>query len=250
MGVASISHFFLQTVWAQVWPDRSKLLETLTLFLIFYLETKVPIRLPVRRLVWTFVVRMYQRRISRDKVHTISKNSKLNVKVYTRYTPGVFVFPFVRSSFLMFIILLINCSLSLSLSLSLLADADPELLSLSLCPSLSVSLSHSLSRSPSICGVVIADQGSRARYWAFKSFVRILISPVPFEPLIAGRSPLSKIMHHFSVATTPPMGKIRANVQLIFQCLVICSTSSQVDILVSDDSPALSPTMFNMILLG
>ena len=62
---------------------------------------------------------MYQRRISRDKVHTIFKNSKLNVMVYTRYTPGVyaegcivFVFPFL--------------SLSLSLSLSLLADADPE----------------------------------------------------------------------------------------------------------------------------
>ena len=52
----------------------------------FFLETKVSIRLPVRRLVWAFVVRMYQRRISRDKVHTIIKNSKLNVKVYTRYT--------------------------------------------------------------------------------------------------------------------------------------------------------------------
>ena len=50
----------------------------------FYLETKVSIRLLVRRLVWAFVVRMYQRWISRDKVHPISKNSKLNVKVYTR----------------------------------------------------------------------------------------------------------------------------------------------------------------------
>ena len=96
---ASISHFFLQTVWAQVWPGRSKLLETLTLFLIFYLETKVPIRLPVHRLVWAFVVRMYQRRISRDKVHTISKNSKLNVRLHSIY-PRRFrlsVCPFVLS---------------------------------------------------------------------------------------------------------------------------------------------------------
>ena len=99
-----------------------------------FLETNAPIRLPVRRLVWAFVVRMYQKRISRDNVHTIFKNSKLNVKVYTRYAPGVyakgcivFVFPFVCLSFPMFVrwlvrslvIPLINCSLSLSLSLSL-----------------------------------------------------------------------------------------------------------------------------------
>ena len=118
----------------------------------FFLETKVSIRLPVRRLVWAFVVRMYQTRISRDKVHTISKNSKLNVKVYTRYTPGVFVFPFVRSSFPMFIILLINCSFSLSLSLSLslylsLSRRGSRVaLSLSLSAPLSLSLSLSLAR--------------------------------------------------------------------------------------------------------
>ena len=116
-----------------------------------FLETNAPIRLPVRRLVWAFVVRMYQKRISRDNVHPIFKNSKLNVKVYTPYAPGVyakgcivFVFPFVCLSFPMFVrwlvrslvIPLINCSLSLSPSLSSLSlslslslsqqDTDPE----------------------------------------------------------------------------------------------------------------------------
>ena len=45
-------------------------------FHIHFLETKAPIRLSVHRLVWAFVVRMYQRRISRDRVLTIFKNSK------------------------------------------------------------------------------------------------------------------------------------------------------------------------------
>ena len=40
------------------------------------------------------------------------------------------------------------------------------------------------------------------------------------------------------------MSKSGANVLLIFQCTVICPTPSQVDILVSDDSPAFSPTMY------
>ena len=110
-----LCHFCLQTVRAQVWPNRSKLFETLTVFLIFFshihfLETKAPIRPAVHRLVWAFVVPMYQRRISRDKVHMIFKNSKLNVKIYTRNTLDVhaegcivFVFPFVRSSFPIFV---------------------------------------------------------------------------------------------------------------------------------------------------
>ena len=34
------------------------------------------------------------------------------------------------------------------------------------------------------------------------------------------------------------------NVLLIFQCPVMCTTPSQLDILVSNDSPASSPTMF------
>ena len=43
-----LCHFCLQTVRAQVWPESSKLFETLTVFLIFFiyifLETKVPKR--------------------------------------------------------------------------------------------------------------------------------------------------------------------------------------------------------------
>ena len=54
-------------------------------------------------------------------------------------------------------------------------------------------------------------------------------------------------MHHLSVATTLPMSKSGANVLLIFQSPVIWATPSQVDILVSDDSPAFSPTMYNII---
>ena len=43
------------------------------------------------------------------------------------------------------------------------------------------------------------------------------------------------------------MSKSRATVLLIFQCPGICTTPSQVDILVSDDSPAFSPTMYNRV---
>ena len=96
---------------------------------------------------------MHQRQISCDKVHTIFKNSKLNAKDYTRrLSEGciVFIFPFVRSSFPMFIrllvssfvILLINCSLSLSLSPFSLPSPSPSSLSLSL----SLSRFFSLSR--------------------------------------------------------------------------------------------------------
>ena len=78
---------------------------------------------------------MYQRQISRDKVHTIFSNSKLNVNVYTSYTPPppgvyvegciVFVFPIVRSSFPMFVRLLVRLFVIPLINLSLLADADP-----------------------------------------------------------------------------------------------------------------------------
>ena len=51
----------------------------------------------MRKPVWVFVVLMYQRQTSRDKVHTIFKNSKLNVKVYTRYTPPLTIMPRVYS---------------------------------------------------------------------------------------------------------------------------------------------------------
>ena len=43
------------------------------------------------------------------------------------------------------------------------------------------------------------------------------------------------------------MSKSRANALLIFQCPGICLTPSQVDILVSDDSLAFCPTMYNRV---
>ena len=48
-------------------------------------------------------------------------------------------------------------------------------------------------------------------------------------------------------ALHPPVSKSRANVLLIFQCPGICPTPSQVDILVSDDSLAFCPTMYNRV---
>ena len=39
MGALSLSIFCLQTVPAQVWPNRSKLFETLTVFLTFFSYT-------------------------------------------------------------------------------------------------------------------------------------------------------------------------------------------------------------------
>ena len=44
-----------------------------------------------------------------------------------------------------------------------------------------------------------------------------------------------------------PMSKSRANALLIFQCPGICLTPSQVGILVSDDSLAFCPTMYNIV---
>ena len=62
VGVIVSVIFCLQTVRAKVWHDRSKLFETLTVFRLHFLETKVPIRPVVRRLVLAFVmVPMYQR---------------------------------------------------------------------------------------------------------------------------------------------------------------------------------------------
>ena len=52
-------------------------------------------------------------------------------------------------------------------------------------------------------------------------------------------------MHDLSVTTTPPMTQSGANFLLTFQCPVIWPIPPQVDILVSDDSPAFSPTMYN-----
>ena len=65
--------------------------------------------------------------------------------------------------------------------------------------------------------------------------------------IFEGRSgppvPLSGSAH----ALHPPMSKSRANVLLIFQCPGICPPPSQVDILVSDDSLAFCPTMYNRV---
>ena len=49
-------------------------------------------------------------------------------------------------------------------------------------------------------------------------------------------------------ALHPPMSESRANVLLIFQCPGICLTPVQVDILVSDDSLAFCPTMYNGVM--
>ena len=61
-GIVSVI-FCLQTVRAQVWPDRSKLFEIDGISDFFFhkhfLETKAPIRPAVRGLVWAFVVPTY-----------------------------------------------------------------------------------------------------------------------------------------------------------------------------------------------
>ena len=49
-------------------------------------------------------------------------------------------------------------------------------------------------------------------------------------------------------ALHPPVSKSRAKVLLIFQCHGICPIPSQVDILMSDDSLAFCPTMYNRVL--
>ena len=48
-------------------------------------------------------------------------------------------------------------------------------------------------------------------------------------------------------ALHPPLSKSRAKVLLIFECPGICSTPSQVDIFVSDDSLSFCPTMHNIV---
>ena len=172
----------IQTVWNS---DRYYW----SFFHLHFLETKAPIRLPVCRLVWAFVVRMYQRWISRDKVHMIFKYSKLNAKDYTRrLCRRVYSFPltvcplvlsFVRQVACSFVILLINCSLSPSLFPSPLPGPplslpSPSLSSLFL--SLSPSLSHSLylsllSLSPLSSSLSLSPsrRGSR-KFWLWQRF--------------------------------------------------------------------------------
>ena len=90
-GASSLSFFVCRQCWPRSGPTDPNCLKLWRYFWYFFhihfLETKAPIRPAVRRLVWAFVVPMYQRRIFRDKVHTIFKNSKLNVKIYTRINP-------------------------------------------------------------------------------------------------------------------------------------------------------------------
>ena len=75
--------------------DKSKLFETLVVFLIFFhiyfLETKVLIRLSVCRLVFAFVVCMQQSQISRDKVHMIFKNSTGFHEPFSLFHHGVLI---------------------------------------------------------------------------------------------------------------------------------------------------------------
>ena len=61
------------------------------------------------------------------------------------------------------------------------------------------------------------------------------------------RTPCPPPPSGFAHALHPPVSKSRANVLLIFQCPGICPTPSQVDILVSDDSLAFCPTMYNRV---
>ena len=87
-------------------------------------------------------------------------------------------------------------SVCLSISLSVY-------LSLSICICLSVCMSlflPSLSLSPSLsmCGVDLADQGSRARYWVIQFFSWDSKS-VPFPTNLSWLMPIILIMHHLRI---------------------------------------------------
>ena len=72
-GASSLSFFVCRQCWPRSGPTDPNCLKLWRYFWYFFhihfLETKAPIRPAVRRLVWAFVVPMYQRRIFRDKVH-------------------------------------------------------------------------------------------------------------------------------------------------------------------------------------
>ena len=91
MGGIVSAIFCLQTVLAQVWPDRSKLFETLTVFLIFFSYTlsrnKGADKTGGAQAGLGICCSNVSKAKFRDKVHTIFKNSKLNVKIYTRINP-------------------------------------------------------------------------------------------------------------------------------------------------------------------
>ena len=74
----------------------------------------------------------------------------------------------------------------------------------------------------------------------------VLLKTYIFVILEGVRTPCPPPPSGSANALHPPMSKSRANVFLIFQCPGICLTPSQVDILVSDDSHAFCPTMYNI----
>ena len=71
-----------------------------------------------------------------------------------------------------------------------------------------------------------------------KNYIFVIFEGGGPDPLSPSRS---------AYALHPTMSKNRANVLLVFQCSGICLTPSQVDILVSDDSLAFCPTMYNRV---
>ena len=73
----------IQTVW------NSDSISDIFFSHIHFLETKAPIRPAVHMLVWSFVVPMYQRRISRDKVHILKMSRSTFVIPQTFMPRGV-----------------------------------------------------------------------------------------------------------------------------------------------------------------
>ena len=104
-----------------------------------------------------------------------------------------------------------------------------------------VCMSVCLSLSLNICGVVPADQGSRARYRAFQVFCCDSKS-VPFPINLSWWKSVIMVLnyalfisnHYPHPLTPPPMSKSGPDVFLIFKCSGICPTPAQRDILVSD----------------
>ena len=108
-------------------------------------------------------------------------------------------------------------------------------------PHVFVCMSVCLSLSLNICGVVSADQGSRARYQAFQVFCWDSKS-VPFPINLSWWKSVIMVLnyaviirnHYLPPPHTSPMSKSGPDVFLIFQCSGTCPTPAQGDILVSD----------------
>ena len=103
---------------------------------------------------------------------------------------------------------------------------------LSACLSKSLHIFVCMPVSLNICGVVPADQGSRARYRAFPVFCWDSKS-VPL--LVEAHYNGTKLCIIYPWPVPPsPMSKSWPDVFLIFQCFGTCPTPAQGDILVSD----------------